>query len=74
MTFEEILAYLGIVIALGLVNLPSVADFFSTEQILLHPWFPSVISRDRFQQISRYFTVANETLYPNDKLAKATCD
>lgn len=28
------------------------------------------MSRDRLQQISHYFYVANETLYPNDKLAK----
>ena len=55
---------------MGLVNLPSVADFFSTEPILSHPWFPSVMSRDRFQQISQYFHVANETLYPKNKLAK----
>ena len=69
-TFEEILAYLGMLIAMGLVNLPSISDFFSTEPILAHPWFPSILSRDRFQQINRYFHVSNETLYPNDKLAK----
>lgn len=40
-TFEEILACLGVVIAMGLVNLSSISDFFSTKPILSHPWFPS---------------------------------
>lgn len=69
-TKEEMQAFLGMNIAMGLVNLPSVADFFSTEPILSHPWFPSIISRDRFQQIERYLHVSNEALYPNDKLSK----
>jgi len=69
-TYEEILAYLGMNVAMGLVNLPSVADFFSTEPILSHPWFPSIMNRDRFQQINRYFHVSNDALYPNDKLGK----
>lgn len=56
-----------LLIAMGL---PSISDFFSMQPILSHPWFPSILSRDRFQQINRYFHVSNETLYQNDKLAK----
>ena len=61
--------YVGMLIAIGLVNLQAMSDFFSMEPTLSHPWFPSILSRDRFQQINRYFHVS-ETLYPNDKLAK----
>ena len=68
--FEEMLAFLGMVIAMDLVSLPPVADFFSTNPILSHPWFPSIMSRNRFQQINRYFHIANSDQYPNDKLAK----
>ena len=68
--FEELLAFLGMVIAMGLVNLSSIPDFFSLEPILSHPWFPSIMSRNRFQQINKYFHISNSALYPNDKLAK----
>ena len=68
--FEEMLAFLEIVIAMGLVSLPSVADFFSTNPVLSHPWFPSIMSRNRFQKINRYFHIANSDQYPNDKLGK----
>ena len=67
---EELLAYIGMVIAMGLVNLPSVHDYFATDPILSHPWFPSIMSRRRFCQISQYLHVSNEDQYPNDKLAK----
>ena len=58
------------VIAMGLISLPSVSDYFTVEPILSHPCFPSIMSRNRFQQINRYFHISNLILYPNDKLAK----
>ena len=67
---EELLAYIGMVIAMGLVNLPSALDYFSTEPILSHPWFPSILSRDRFLLISRYFHISNDAQFPGDKLGK----
>lgn len=69
-TVEELLAYIGMVIAMGLVNLPSVLDYFATEPILSHPWFPSILSRDRFLLISRYFHISDDINFPGDKLAK----
>ena len=67
---EELLAYIGMVIAMGLVNLPSVLDYFSTEPMLSYPWFPSILSRDRFILIARYFHVSNDAHFPGDKLSK----
>ena len=67
---EELPAYIGMVIAMGLVNLPSALDYFSTEPILSHPWFPSILSWDRFLLISQYFHTANDVQYPGDKLSK----
>jgi hypothetical protein len=69
-SLEELFAYIGMVIAMGLVNLPSVLDYFATEPILSHPWFPSILSRDRFVLISRYFHVSDDTQFPGDKLGK----
>ena len=69
-SLEELLAYIGMVIAMGLVNLPSVFDYFTTEPMLSHPWFPSILSRDRFRMISRYFHISNDANFPEDKLGK----
>lgn len=60
---DEMLAYLGIHIAMGIVNLPNVRDFWSTEPILQHQWFGSIMSRDRFKQILRYFDCADQSGY-----------
>ena len=67
---EELMAYIGMVIAMGLVKLPSVLDYFTTEPILSHPWFPSILSRDRFLLISRYFHISNDSQFLGDKLCK----
>ncbi|CAB4002214.1 Hypothetical predicted protein [Paramuricea clavata] len=67
---EELFAYIGMVIAMGLANLPSVLDYFATEPILSHPWFPLILSQDRFVLISRYFHVSDDTQFPGDKLGK----
>jgi len=62
-TTDEMLAYLGLHIAMGIVNLPNIKDFWSTEPILQHQWFGSIMCRDRFKQILRYFHCADQTGY-----------
>lgn len=57
------LVYLGIHIAMGIVNLPNIRDFWSTEPILQHQWFGSIMSRDRFKQILHYFHCADQSGY-----------
>ena len=67
-SMEEMLAFLGIHIAMGIVSLPSLHDFWSTEPILQHPWFSSVMSCDHFKQILRYFHCCDSTAYiPRDE-------
>jgi hypothetical protein len=67
---EELFAYIGMVIAMGLVYLPSVLDCFVTEPILSHLLFPSILSKDRFLLISKYSHVSDDTQFPGDKLGK----
>ena len=67
---EELMACIGMVIAMGLVKLPSVLDYFATEPILSHPWFPSLLSSDWFLLISRYFNISNDSQFLGDKLCK----
>jgi len=50
--------------ALFMDHLLSISDFFSTEPILSHPWFPLVMSRARFQEINKDFHVSNEDCLP----------
>lgn len=64
LTYEEILAFIGLVIAMGLVKLPSVSDNWSTSGIFQLHWFPSIMSRDRFLAISKYFHCANNEETP----------
>ena len=62
-SMEEMLAYLGMHIAMGIVNMPSLRDFWSSNPIMQHQWFPSIMSRDRFKQILRYFHCADSNNY-----------
>lgn len=53
-TPDEIAAFMGINIAMGIVNLPSVCEYWSTNPVLHHPWFGQVRPRNRFYLINRY--------------------
>jgi len=51
---EELLAFLGLNIAMELLRLPQIRDYWSRSSVLSMPFFPSIMSRDRFQNILRY--------------------
>lgn len=42
-TKEELMAFIGINIAMGLISLPSMDDYWSTDPILSHAWFRTVM-------------------------------
>ena len=48
---------------MGIVNLPSLRDFWSSDPILQHQWFPSIMSHDRFKQKLCYFHCAHSNGY-----------
>ena len=58
---QELMAFIGINIAMGMLRLPQVKDYWSTNQILATPWFPGVMARDRFATILRYLHLADST-------------
>ena len=60
-TKEELVAFIGVIIAMGVVQLTSADDYWSTDPILTHPWFRSVFTRFRFRQIFRYLHVADNS-------------
>ena len=59
---EEILAYLGMNIAMGIVDLPEHTDYWTQEPMLRSPWFPCVMSLKRFKVISQFLHFADNAL------------
>ena len=59
LTLEELMAFLGVTMAMGIVRLPEVSDYWAKSGILHLPWFCSIFKRKRFQQISRNLHLAN---------------
>ena len=51
---EEILAFFGLTIAMGIVKLPKIKDYWESKGIFHMPWFASIMSRDCFEEIYRY--------------------
>ena len=58
---EELVAFIGVNIAMGVVSLPNINEYWSSNPIISHPWFRAVFSRDRFFQILRYIHVADNS-------------
>lgn len=56
---EELFAFIGINVAMGMVRLPRVHDYWSTSPVFSMPWFSSIMSRDRFFRISKYLHLAD---------------
>ena len=61
---EELMAFIGINIAMGIISLPTLNDYWSTDPILAHAWFRTIMSRNRFRQILRFIHVADNSSAP----------
>ena len=59
------MAFIGMNIAMGIVSLPKLDQYWSTDPILSHPWFRTIMSRDRFREILRYIHVVDNTQAPS---------
>ena len=72
----ELATFVGLNNAMGIVNLPKIHDYWSTNPILQHPWFASVMSRNRFFSIHRFFHFTDNSILAGrnepgyDKLGK----
>ena len=54
LTLEELLAYFGFMILMGLVKLPFIYDYWKKDEIFHYSPVASPISRDRFFELHRY--------------------
>lgn len=55
LTTEELKAYLGFCILMRVAHLPALDDYWNTDPTLHYNSIADRISRDHFQEISRYF-------------------
>ena len=60
-TVEEFQAFIAIHIAMGLLRLPQIKDYWSTSEVLATPWFASIMGRDRFLKILRYLHLVDSS-------------
>jgi hypothetical protein len=64
-TRKDILGYISLNIAMGIVDLPEIADYWTKEPMLQSPWFPSVMSLKKFQAISRFSLFSDNSAAPS---------
>ena len=58
---EELQAFIGMNIAMGMLRLPQIRDYWATDEVLNTPWFPSIMPRDRFFQIMRFLHLVDSS-------------
>lgn len=61
---EEIRAYFGFYIFMGLVKMPEIRDYWSNDDTFHYTPIASKISRHRFEEISRYLHFVDKTKLP----------
>ena len=58
-TKDELFVFIGINVAMGLVCLPCVHDYWSTSPIFGLSWFSAIMPRNRFYKNSKYLHLAD---------------
>ena len=61
-TREELQAYFGFCILMGINHLPALDDYWSTDPTLHYSGIASRITRDRFRELSRYLHFADNAI------------
>ena len=64
---QEIRAYMGFMILMGINQVPEIRDYWSTNEYLHYAPIADRISRDRFEQITRYLHFADNSLPSRDE-------
>lgn len=60
----ELRAYFGFMVVMGVNRLPEIRDYWSTDDKLHNQFIASRITRDRFEEISRYLHFTDNTTLP----------
>ena len=72
---DDLYAYFGIMIMMGLVSLPSIHDYWKRDSLFYCPAVAERMSRDRFLDIHRYlhFTDNSDLIPPCDPQYDRLC-
>ena len=62
LTIQELQAFLGINLAMGMLHLPQVRDYWAHNEFFSTPWFSSIMACDQFFKIMRYIHVVDNSL------------
>ena len=65
MTVPELKAYLSIYFYMGIQHLSDWRDYWSTDEILNHPFVSNLMIRNRFEEINKNFHLADNTANPD---------
>ncbi|CAG5024488.1 unnamed protein product [Parnassius apollo] len=69
-TPEEMKKFLGVLLAMGLVRIPRLNDYWSKRNIYNNKYISSVMTRDRFLLILKFWHFSQESPNDTDKLKK----
>ena len=58
-TVEEVQALLGVILAVGLIKLLEIDDYWRRGSVYGMSWFPSIFRQDHFKQLLCYLHLAN---------------
>ena len=62
--------FVGITFSMGIIALPACKKYWSTDILYENEHFPSVLNRERFETILRFFNFGEKTHFENDRLSK----
>ena len=62
--------FVGITFSMGIIALPAYKKYWSTDILYENEHFPSVLNRERFETILRFFNFGEKTHFENDRLSK----
>ena len=69
-TDDEMRKFIGFVLRMGLVGMPSYKHYWRKDTFFRNTFFSSIMSRDRFQLVMRFFHFGDKPNFAGDRLAK----
>lgn len=69
-TADEMRKFVGLILHMGLVSLPSYDLYWSTNRLYKNTFFSSVMSREKFQAIMRFWHFGENPESVDDRLSK----
>ena len=69
-TVDELRKFQGILLHMGNICMPSYRHYWQTNKFFKMNFFSSIMSRDRFEQILRYYNFGDVPLFDGDRLGK----